>query len=124
MKNALTRLFVASVILAGLPGPAAAQYAIVEIEKVQIVKSLSGVVSDTSGAPIPGATVAEVSSDLKTVIRSTVTDANGVFTLPPLHKGKVHHLTVSMKNFNPLVVHVKVSRWSSKLLDLKLHVAT
>jgi hypothetical protein len=54
MKNALTRLFVASVILAGLPGPAAAQYAIVEIEKVQIVKSLSGVVSDTSGAPIPG----------------------------------------------------------------------
>ena len=123
MKYALTLLLVPFLILFGLPGPAPAQYAIIEIEKVQIVKSLSGVVRDASGAPIAGATVAEVSADRKTVIQSTVTDARGAFALPQ-HRGELHHLMVSMRNFNPLVVHVKVSRSASKLLDLQLNVAT
>lgn len=123
MKNALTRLLVASAILVELPGSAAAQYAIIEVEKVQVVKSVSGVVSDASGALITGATVAEVSADRKTVIQSTVTNANGVFSLPPPCDGRIHHLMVSMKNFNPLLVHVKVSKRTSKLLDLQLHVA-
>lgn len=124
MKNALTQLLAFGLIVLGFSCLAGAQYATVEIEKVQVVKSMSGVVRDTSGAPIVGATVAEVSADWKTVIQSTVTDTNGNFTLPPMNKRRIRHLMISMNNFNPLVVHVKVSGWTSKVLDLQLHVAT
>jgi len=68
--------------------------------------------------------VAEVSADRKAVIQSTITDANGNFSLPQTHKSKVYHLMISMKNFDPLVVHVKVSNRTPKLLNLQLHVAT
>ena len=124
MKNVLTRLLVLLPVMAIFAASALAGVEVIEIQKIQVAKAMSGVVSDPSGAPIAGATVAEVSADRKTVIQSTITDANGNFTLPRTHKNKVYHLMVSMKNFNPLVVHVKVSARTSKLLNLQLYVAT
>ena len=119
MKHGLMTLLVLLPTLALFSNPALA-----EIEKVQVAKSIAGVVTDTSGAPIPGATVAEVSADWKTVIQSTTADKNGDFTLPQKHKSKIYHLMISMKNFDPLVVHVKVTTRTSQLLNLQLHVST
>lgn len=124
MENALTRLLVLLSVMAMFVRCAVAGVEIVEIQKVQVAKAMSGVVTDENGAPISGATVSEVSPDQKTVIQSTITDKNGNFTLPRSHKSKVHHLMVSMKDFNSLVVHVKVSAWTSKLLNLQLNVST
>lgn len=113
-----------SIWIAGLAASASGQMETVEIAKTQVVASVSGVVRDSTGAPIPGAKVSEVSSDLKMEIQSTTTDKDGKFSLAPKHKQKIHHLVISKRNFNPLLIHVKVSRWTSRLLVLRLHVAS
>ena len=100
---------------------------IVEIGKIQVVKAISGVVRDPNGAPVSGATVAVVSSDGKTVIQSTTTDQAGTFAIVPTAKKKVYDLKISFDKFagfNPLIVHVSVSRWTKKLLNLKLELST
>jgi len=110
--------------LAGTASPTMAQRALIEIDKVQVANALSGIVRDPSGAPLTGATVAEVSQD-GTVIESTTTDQVGSFAIVPRAKKKVYDLKISLDpNFNPLIVHVRVSRWTKKLLDLKLEVST
>src|ERR1700732_43818 len=106
-------------VLAGASSSAKAGVEIVEIERVQVVNAVSGVVHDPSGAPILGATVAEVSPDWKTVIQSTNTDADGRFSIVPKAKKRIYHLMISSNGFNPLVVHVRVSQWTKKLLDLR-----
>jgi len=110
--------------LAGTASPTMAQRALIEIDRVQVANALSGIVRDPSGAPLTGATVAEVSQD-GTVIESTTTDQVGSFAIVPRAKKKVYDLKISLDpNFNPLIVHVRVSRWTKKLLDLKLEVST
>lgn len=112
-------------VLGGASSLASAQRAIVEIEKIQVVHAISGVIRDPVGSPIPGAMVAEVSTDGKTVIQSTTTDKTGSFAIVPKAKRKVYDLKISCDpNFNPLIVHVRVSRWTRKLLDLKLYLST
>lgn len=110
--------------LVGTSSPTTAQRTVVEIDKVQVANALSGIVRDPSGAPLPGVTVAEVSQD-GSVIESTTTDQAGSFAIVPRAKKKVYNLKISLDpNFNPLIVHVRVSRWTKKLLDLKLEVST
>jgi len=109
----------------GILAPASAQRTIVEIEKVQVVSAVSGIVRDPNGTPISGATVAEVAPDGKTVIQSTITDQEGSFTLVPKAKQKVYDLKIDKSpNFDPLIVHVRVSRWTKRVLDLKLEIST
>ena len=97
---------------------------LVEIAKVQVVREISGVVRDPSGAAISGATVAEVSADHKTVLRSVTTDKDGKFTFPRTPNTKIYNLMVSTDGFNPLLVHVRTSRWVKRLLDLRLEIST
>jgi len=118
------RVPVVIVLLAVLSGTAEAGMETVEIARVQTAKALSGVVRDPVGDPVPGAIVKEVSPDTSTVIQSVMTDADGKFAISPKSRNKVYHLFISRDGFNPLLVHVKISRWSSHFLDLKLHVAT
>lgn len=123
MINAHLRCVVLSAAVA-LSAVANAGIETIEIARIQTVKSLSGVVRDTTGAPIAGATVTELSSDGKTVIRTTLTDKVGNFSLSQNTQNKVHHLKVSMNGFNPLLLHVKLSKWTSRHLVLTLYVAT
>jgi carboxypeptidase family protein len=113
--------------LARVSSPVSAQRVIVEIDKIQVVRAISGVIRDPGGGPIPGVTVAELSADGMTVIQSTTTDQGGTFSIVPITKKKVYHLRISFDkspDFNPLIVHVRISRWTKKLLDLKLEIAT
>jgi hypothetical protein len=104
--------------------PATAGIETVELPEVQAVKALAGIVRDPSGSPITGATVSEVSSDSKTVIRTIATDQNGSFAFPTAPKKRIYHLLISSYGFNPLLIHVRTSRWTKRLLDLKLMVST
>ncbi len=49
----------------------------VEIGKIQIARTLTGTVVDPSDSALPGVQVLEVSSDWKTVLRTTTTDSGG-----------------------------------------------
>jgi hypothetical protein len=124
MKRKASHALVLLACLAGASRPAMAGVETVEIGKIQVVKAISGVVRDPNGAPISGATVEEVSPDWKTVIRTTTTDASGTFGFVPTAKNRVYHLRISLTNFNPLIVHVKLSRWTRKSLNLKLELGT
>lgn len=112
------------VVLLGTAIPAVAGVELVELEKTQVAHTLSGIVRDGSGVPVQGATVAEVSQDHMTVIRTRMTDKNGSFTFSLERKRKIYHLMISCDGFNPMLVHVKTSRWTRKLLDLRLELAT
>lgn len=118
----LAFFFSASLIVASCPALAGVET--VEIGKVQVVRALAGVVRGPNGDPISGATVEEVSADQKTVLRKVVTDKDGRFVLRSTPGRNIHHLMVSAHQFNPLLVHVRMSRWTRKLLDLHIEVST
>jgi hypothetical protein len=82
----------------------------VVLANVQISKDLGGVVVDPSGAPIPGTEILEASPDGKTTLRSTVTDDNGKWSLPPVAARKLYYLRFVMKNFNPVELRLKLTK--------------
>ena len=86
-----------------------AQYS-VEIENVQLARSLAGVVVDPLGAPIPGVLVEEVGPDWKESSRSTTTDKNGSFVFAPVSGRRLYYFQLRQNGFNPLLVRVKVDR--------------
>jgi hypothetical protein len=120
----LLKVLVLSVILAECSATALAGVETVEIAKVQVVKAVSGVVRDSSGAPIRGETVSDVSPDGKLVARTTVTDENGKFAFALEPAKKTYNLMISMNSFNPLLVHVRISRWTKRSLVLRLQLST
>jgi hypothetical protein len=66
------------------------------------VAPLSGVVTDTSGAPVPGATVT-VKNEATGATYPTVTNAQGNFTVPALEPG-TYTVTVSLTGFKQAVL--------------------
>jgi hypothetical protein len=64
--------------------------------------TLSGVVSDTSGAVIPGADVS-VRSDTTGTVFTAVTDASGVFTIPAIPPGS-YTATITLQGFKTAVL--------------------
>src|SRR5512134_2171765 len=77
-RHVMRRFALAFLVLAGVvlvPTVASAQAA------------LAGVAQDTSGAVLPGVTVEAASPVLIEKVRTTVTDANGRYTIPDLRPG-------------------------------------
>ena len=101
-----------------------AQYQTIEIEKVQLARSLAAMVLDPTGPPIPGVLVEEFSSDWKESLRSTRTDATGGFTFAPVKGRDVYFLELRINGFDPLRVRVKIDPKQGKNLRLKLELAT
>jgi Carboxypeptidase regulatory-like domain len=104
--------------------PIRAQAQTVEVADLQLASSLSGLVQDPAGTPIPNALVQELSSDWKRPLRSTQTDPHGVFSLTPIHGRRVYYLQLSARGFNPLRVRVQVDPNRGGKLRLKLYLAT
>jgi hypothetical protein len=77
------------ILLAATPSPGFAQGT--------VTTTLSGTVLDSSGAVVPGATIVAKNNATATT-RSTVSDGNGLFTIPALEPGD-YTVTVSMKGF-------------------------
>ena len=100
------------------------QYQTIEIEKVQLARSLGAVVHDPTGSPIPGVLVEEFSSDWRESLRSTKTDTEGGFTFAPVNGRGIHYLQLRMNGYNPLRVRVKLDAKRGTNLHLKMEVAT
>src|SRR5271165_4552817 len=78
--------------------------------------TISGTVTDPSGAVIPGATV-EIQNLISHLNRTTTTDAAGKFSFPNLPLNP-YHLTVNLSGFPPYVQDVDVR--SVVPMDLKI----
>jgi hypothetical protein len=78
-----------------------------------VVRSLSGVVNDGSGAPIQFVLVERMSSDFKRRIEATLTDEKGSFRFPHVHGGN-QYLRFRFRGFNDYEVPVIVSPKSKK----------
>jgi hypothetical protein len=122
----VTRLlkFAAVAILLGLSPGLDAQVQLVEISNVQVASSLSALVQDHVGNPIPNVVVEEFSSDWKKVLREITTDSAGKFSLAPVPGRKLYYLQLSAYGFNPLRVRVRVDPKRGKKLTLTLEIAT
>jgi len=114
----------ATIGLLCLPTESHAQYQIIELADVQLVKSLSAVVQDPSGSPLTNVLVQEFSPDWKTVLRTSATDNHGRFTLASVQDRKIHCLQLSTPGFDPLRLRVQVDRGRGVNLKLKLTIAT
>ncbi|HEX9494069.1 MAG TPA: carboxypeptidase regulatory-like domain-containing protein, partial [Thermoanaerobaculia bacterium] len=65
--------------------------------------TISGRVTDQSGAPIPGATV-EITNQEKGISRSKTTDAEGKYIFPLLHPGP-YKVTITLSGFDTFVAN-------------------
>ena len=114
----------ALVIVLGFLTSCAAQNTVIEYAKTRSAKTLSGAVNDQSGSAIPGVRVNEMSSDWKTQLRSTTTDANGRRSLHPFVSGKTYCIEFAKPNFNPVRIHVKINKHGNGTIVVELPVAT
>ena len=96
----------------------------VEISKIQIARTLTGTIVDSSDSALRGVQVLEVSSDWKTVLRATTTDSNGNWSLAPMPKQQIYYLRFNAYGFNPLQVRVELNDRKGKDLRFKLPIAT
>jgi len=120
----IRRSFVAPLLVAGLALVAAAGAETVEIQRIQVVRSVSGIVTDPNGAPITGVGVAELGADGNTVLRTIETDKAGRFNLSQRPNRRIYSLRISMSGFDPMIVHLRTSRWTKHVLKVHLVVAT
>lgn len=102
---------------------AVAQYQLIEIEELQLLKSTAGVVIDASGAAIPNVTVEERSNDWKIVFRTTHTDEKGRFHFSRDPK-RVVYLEFSSPGFNRLRIRVRLDKKGEAKLAVKMSIAT
>src|SRR5262245_32733159 len=94
-----------------------ADESIIEYAGVQKAKSLTGVIRDGAGVPIPQVTVQEMSDDWTTVLQATATDGNGRWSLPEVKGRKVHQIKFAKYAFHQVRFRVRLTRKKTKPLD-------
>lgn len=82
------------------------------------VQSLSGIVNDGSGTPIPFVLVERMTPDFKRRIDATLTDEKGSFRFRHMHAGN-HYLRFRFRGFNDYEIPVIISP-KAKLHDLTI----
>jgi|SRR5579871_1625452 len=131
MRNPLNlRFFRRSALILSLTllllAPSFAGVEIAEIGNVQFTKTLGGVVDAPFDAPLANVQVIEVTSDWHTTVRSTMTDKEGRWSLPPVPKQQMYYLRFITKQccFNELRCRVKLSKRKGKELRISLPLST
>ena len=95
----------------------------IEYSRVQKAQSLSGVIRDQAGEPIPQVAVDEMSDDWSAVLQHTTTDETGHWSLPVLPGRKVHSIRFLKSAFHQLRFRVELTRRATKTIDFKLPVS-
>jgi hypothetical protein len=110
LKKIAFRLFFVALILVTAP-TASAQ---------QITGEISGVVTDSLGARIRGATVVITNSDTNAVVRSLQSNVDGLYTAPLLQVGN-YSVTVSAPGFAPQTIdHIEVDISAAIRIDVPM----
>lgn len=110
-------------IAAALLSVGHADESVVEYAHVQKAQSLSGVIRDQTGVPIPQVAVEEMSDDWSKVLQQTTTDVDGHWALPDLPERKIHSIRFMKCAFHQLRLRVSLTRRAAKPLDFVLPVA-
>ncbi len=116
MENRLRRVLAAIVLAAALTCVAAPAWA-------QATGQITGVVTDGSGAVVPGVTV-EVTNQATGFTRNAVTELDGVYTIPLLNPG-VYEARTSLSGFRTTVRGgIEVAVNGTARVDLKLQIGS
>ena len=111
MRMKLLTLIAAALLLSPLPA----------LAQLGQTATLTGTVTDATGAILPGATVTVASESLIGGTRSTTTDANGVYRFPALPPG-VYTVTSELSNFKKSSQEARLELGQTITLDMKLEV--
>ncbi|HKF46170.1 MAG TPA: hypothetical protein VKB38_02350 [Terracidiphilus sp.] len=124
--------------------PARAQIALIVDERPFHAHNLAGIVSDITGAALPGVRVdvcdwpytplhfesvrevihGDCNSDPKHVLASTTTGAKGNFSFPKISMRRTRYLHLSLNGMDPMEVRVKWSPFARGQVAIKMVVAT
>jgi len=117
MKTCNLRSYARIAVLASLCTGIQLQYARAQVG----FSELNGVVSDTSAAVVPNATVTITSIDTK-VSRTAITNTNGAFSVPDLNAG-IYDISVEATGFKKtLLQHVNLYVGQATTQDIRLEV--
>ena len=98
---------------------------IVEQKEVSVSHALAGHVAVLgTEEPASGVTVELYSSDWKTVLASTKTDAKGHFSLEKPRNGKLFYIRLSAPGMNIYQLRVRIDSRATQELKIHLSVAT
>jgi hypothetical protein len=111
MRRKLLSLIVAALLLSPLPAFA----------QLGQTATLTGTITDTTGAILPGVTVTVASEALIGGTRSSVTDASGAYRFPALPPG-VYTVTAELSSFKKVSQEARLELGQTITLDLKLEV--
>ncbi len=100
-----------------------AEESTVEYAHVQKAQSLSGVIRDQTGVPIPQVAVEEMSDDWSTMLQQTTTGVDGHWSLPVLRGGRTHNIRFLKHGFKQLRLRIKLTQRPTRPLDFVLPVA-
>lgn len=117
------RAIAISILAAAILTPCYANEEIVEYAGVQKAQSLSGIIRDQAGVPIPQVAVEEMSDDWSKVLQQTATDGEGHWSLPVLRGRRVHNILFLKNTFHQLRFRVRLTQRASKPLDFQLPVS-
>jgi hypothetical protein len=111
MRRKLLSLIVAALLLSPLPA----------LAQIGQTAALTGTVTDTTGAILPGATVTVTSASLIGGSRTATTDASGTYRFPALPPGR-YMVTVEMPSFKKWEQEARLELGATVTLDPSLQV--
>jgi hypothetical protein len=88
------------------------------------VRHLAGVVTDTMGDAVFGATVEDRDSTFSKILATCKTDENGRFSFPKAKRGVRHYLQAVSPGFDLMRIPVSVGRIGKDRLVIRLVVGT
>lgn len=100
-----------------------AQLLLIRIEKPVLAGSLSGLIVDANGAPIPGVQVERMTASWGRFMERTNTNANGYFRFKQNRPG-TYFLRLSANGFQEYEVKVRITRKHKITPKFRLYVAT
>ena len=111
MRKKLLSLIAAALLLSPLPA----------LAQIGQTATLTGTVTDATGAVLPGATVTVAGDTLIGGTRSATTDANGTYRFPALPPGR-YMVTTEMPSFRKAEQEARLELGQTITLDVKLEV--